>query len=413
MNWACSRCHAAALPRTSRSPGRSNSICARMSAILPRRLESPNRRRQAEPTVAPDALAGAGRRIGAAFTQSSGKGEKLTAPRLFQSLEQDSRPVQGRLECDPPPRPLDEPGGEPDRPRAFSRARGDLADPRRFLATARLRCAMDEGRIDGLWRIRGDGLRFPGKRTKLQEYILWRRVAGGLSRERQEILLAGEKDKIGQPKSVSPELIRMAGSFERIGHELKAELIGRFIETVVELASQQKHCAPYLAALGLLLNRTPFYAGPESVVPPVLVERAYEAFRRFDWNDPEFAEAQVLFLRAARAVDDRRLDLSKIPAQSNRRQVGEVQNRANQGRPPQKCRAGRARGTTQFVRRGRAARVDPRRRLNLLSQSGLARIMPRQGSAPRRRTAVRGRTALSRIATGCPFRSNLTALSGE
>jgi hypothetical protein len=61
----------------------------------------------------------------------------------------------------------------------------------------------------------------------------------------------------------------------------------------------------------LLLNRTPFYAGPESVVPPTLVERAYEAFRRFDWNDPEFAEAQVLFLRAARAVEDRRLDLPK------------------------------------------------------------------------------------------------------
>jgi hypothetical protein len=31
----------------------------------------------------------------------------------------------------------------------------------------------------------------------------------------------------------------------------------------------------------------------------------------------------------------------------------------------------------------------------------------------RRRTAVPGRTALSRIAIGCPFESNLTALSGE
>jgi hypothetical protein len=103
----------------------------------------------------------------------------------------------------------------------------------------------------------------------------------------------------------------MTGSFERISHELKTELIGRFIETVVELASRQKHCAPYLAALGLLLNRTPFYAGPESIAPPALVEGAYEAFRRFDWNDPEFAEVQVLFLRAARAVDDRRLDLRK------------------------------------------------------------------------------------------------------
>jgi hypothetical protein len=43
---------------------------------------------QAKPNVAPDALMAAGRRINAAFTQSSGKGEKLTAPRLFQGLEQ-------------------------------------------------------------------------------------------------------------------------------------------------------------------------------------------------------------------------------------------------------------------------------------------------------------------------------------
>jgi hypothetical protein len=61
----------------------------------------------------------------------------------------------------------------------------------------------------------------------------------------------------------------------------------------------------------LLLNRTPFYGGPESVPPAALVEKAYEALRRFDWSDPEFAEAQVLFLRAARAVDDRRVDLPR------------------------------------------------------------------------------------------------------
>jgi hypothetical protein len=170
---------------------------------------------------------------------------------------------------------------------------------------------MDDLRIDSLWRIRSDGLPFPGKRSKLQEYILWRRVAGGLSRERQEALLADEKDRLYQQKNVAPELIRMVGSFERISPEIKTEMIGRFIEAVVELASQHKHCAPYLAALGLLLNRTPFYGGPESVATPALVERAYEAFRRFDWNDPEFAEVQVLFLRAARAIGDRRLDLSK------------------------------------------------------------------------------------------------------
>jgi hypothetical protein len=166
---------------------------------------------------------------------------------------------------------------------------------------------MDDIRIDQLWRICGAGLRFPGKRTKLQEYVLWRRVAGGLSQERQEALLAAEK--IFERKNVPAELIRMVGAFERIGQDLKRELVERFIETVVELASEKKHCAPYLAALGFLLTRTPFYAGLETIAPPTLVEKAYEAFRPFDWKDAEFTEVQTLFLRAARAVDDRRLDL--------------------------------------------------------------------------------------------------------
>ena len=54
--------------------------------------------------------------------------------------------------------------------------------------------AHDGLRMDELWRLRDAGLCFPGKRSKVQEYILWRRVAGGLTAERQEELLAGELD---------------------------------------------------------------------------------------------------------------------------------------------------------------------------------------------------------------------------
>ena len=78
----------------------------------------------------------------------------------------------------------------------------------------------------------------------------------------------------------------------------------------VDLMSERKHCAPYLTALGFLsivLHFTP--TGMRRAA--ALVEQAYEALRAFDWKDPEFSEAQILFLRAARAVDDRRLDLPK------------------------------------------------------------------------------------------------------
>ena len=82
-----------------------------------------------------------------------------------------------------------------------------------------------------------------------------------------------------------------------------------FCDIAVTLARDKRHCARYLAELGLLLNRTPLYAGPETVVSPDLVEYAYQAFQPFDWTTPELLDLQILFLRAARVVDDRSLDL--------------------------------------------------------------------------------------------------------
>jgi hypothetical protein len=52
----------------------------------------------------------------------------------------------------------------------------------------------DDLRMDALWRLHDAGPCFPGRRIRCQEYILWRRVAGGLTRERQN--LAGEFDRL-------------------------------------------------------------------------------------------------------------------------------------------------------------------------------------------------------------------------
>ena len=180
-----------------------------------------------------------------------------------------------------------------------------------FLLRPGFGAAADNFRIDSLWRLRDHGLYFPGKRSKGQEYILWRRVAGGLTRQRQEQILAPELDKIRTHKNLPPELIRLAGSLERIPNETKTELANLFIDIASELAREKKHCAPYLAALGLILSRAPLYAGPETVVSPDLVGQAYETFRIFDWAAPELAEMQALFLRAARVVGNRSFDLPK------------------------------------------------------------------------------------------------------
>jgi hypothetical protein len=164
--------------------------------------------------------------------------------------------------------------------------------------------------MDELWRLRDAGLCFPGKRSKVQEYILWRRVAGGLAAERQERLLMGELAAIRAGKA-PPELVRLAGSLERLPLETKAELIETFVAQALRLMDARQHCAPHLAALGLLLNRAPLYAGPETVIEADFVARAYAAFQNIIWTEPELIECCNLFLRAARVVNDRNLDVPK------------------------------------------------------------------------------------------------------
>ena len=265
---------------------------------------------QIEPNAAADGLETARKQIGVAFAQlgSKSKKGKVTAGTILKSLE----------------RILGSPKSGWNGPllRALWPALEERLDTRRlsvdheeawliiagFLLRPGFGVVRDDLRIDALWRLHDAGPCFPGRRIKSQEYILWRRVAGGLTRERQNKLLTGEVDRICGGKAPD-ELVRLTGSLELISHDTKADLVRRFLDIAVTLARAKQHCAPYLAALGLLLNRTPLYAGPETVVSPDLVERAYSAFQDFDWTNPELLDLQNLFLRAARVVDDRRLDV--------------------------------------------------------------------------------------------------------
>jgi molecular chaperone DnaK (HSP70) len=261
--------------------------------------------------VSTAALEAARKRIQYLFAESPKPKDVLTAARVLRNLEQILgmpksewnaglvRSLWPTLEsC------IDRRKQSPDHEEAWLILAGFLLRPG-FGATA------DNFRIDSLWRLRDNGLYFPGKRNKCQEFILWRRVAGGLTQERQEQILVPELDKVRIRKKPVSELILLVGSLERVPNETKAELANLFIDITSNLAREKRHCAPYLGALSHILSRAPLYAGPETVVSPDLVERAYGTFRRFDWAAPELAQMQTLFLRAARVVGDRSLDLPK------------------------------------------------------------------------------------------------------
>jgi hypothetical protein len=260
------------------------------------------------PNAEPAALEAAQGRLSAVFSRPAG-GARTAAGPVLQSLE----------------RSLGHPRAAWNAPllRALWRPLADRFDGRRlsveheeawlgiagFLLRPGFGVAGDELRIDSLWRVHAAGPAHPGKRIRTQEYLLWRRVAGGLSADRQEALIAAELDRLRAGKAPD-ELVRLVGTLELLPVETKAALAEAFITVAAGLLAEKRQCAPYFNALGRMLSRAPLRAGPEAVLPAGLVERAWEAFRDYDWTEAALAEIQPMFLRAARVVGDRSLDVS-------------------------------------------------------------------------------------------------------
>ncbi|MDF1816688.1 MAG: Hsp70 family protein [Verrucomicrobiales bacterium] len=169
----------------------------------------------------------------------------------------------------------------------------------------------DEERIDQLWHPEETGYEFPGKRIDPARYVLWRRVAGGLDRQRQEKLAAECLQKLQTAAKPSAEAVRLIGALERLGPAQKSEFCRLLLDKGKDLAESGGYSDPYWVSLMLLLNRAPVYAGPETVLPTDEVETAFAALRKLDWKREDLSSIPPLFLRAARQIDDPALDLPK------------------------------------------------------------------------------------------------------
>ena len=194
-----------------------------------------------EPNASADALETARRQIGIVFTQpaNNSKKNKITAATILKGLERIL--ASARSEWNGPllraPWPALEERRD-DRRRSADHEEAWLIIAR-FLLRPGFGVVRDDLRIDALWRVHDSGPCFPGRRIKSQEYILLRRVAGGLTRERQTWLMAGEMDRIRSGRAPD-ELVRLARSLELIHHDTKAELVRCFCDIAVTLARAKR-----------------------------------------------------------------------------------------------------------------------------------------------------------------------------
>jgi molecular chaperone DnaK (HSP70) len=182
---------------------------------------------------------------------------------------------------------------------------------------------LDEWRCEQSARLFAEGVQFHQEKIVWNEFwVLWRRIAGGLTEARHEEiwdflkphlalrLPAHAPKNLVRPKGVQPEgveeMVRLAAALEHLSAASKAEL-GAWI--AARLRAKANASGPWTWALGRLGARTPLYGSIHKTLPR---ETATEWVRLL--LEPKMVELEgALFALAqlARLTGDRARDLEE------------------------------------------------------------------------------------------------------
>lgn len=189
-----------------------------------------------------------------------------------------------------------------------------------FLLRPGFGAELDRWRVEQLWRMRSEGLLFPKEaQNRVEWWNLWKRVAGGLSRQQQQQLFhevsaallrrkpkgsAKSKQRFG-PQEIR-ELWQLMGNCERLSAEIKAELG----DVLLALIGKGEATDAELWSLGRLGARAPFYGPLNCVAGRDAAARWLQALLDLPhWQRPHatlFAVVQI-----GRCVGDRERDLDE------------------------------------------------------------------------------------------------------
>ncbi|MBF0317229.1 MAG: hsp70 family protein [Nitrospirae bacterium] len=175
---------------------------------------------------------------------------------------------------------------------------------------------VDEHRIRELWKIYAEGIRFVRDgQCRLEWWILWRRVAGGLSGLHQDMLFKKIAPSILQSRKKKEaarlqgaelvELWMLAASLEHLSEQVKAELGNQLIKLITKDRGNARYCW----SLSRVGARQPFHGPVNMVVPKEVVHSWVRHVMVLDWPKPhEFANLLTQLIRKTgdrvRDVDD-------------------------------------------------------------------------------------------------------------
>lgn len=168
----------------------------------------------------------------------------------------------------------------------------------------------DPERIRELWSLFDHGWNkafADDRRLENQWWLLWRRVAGGLSPQQQSRILDKLLPQLRKDSSSSPEMIRLAAVLERASMDRKLQTGRVFAQ---QISSGQKDLLDArIWSLARISSRYPLAAGPEAVVPPEAVEEWADLLKALPWPAKAYQRLGLFYQLAGRLRGERALDI--------------------------------------------------------------------------------------------------------
>ena len=166
---------------------------------------------------------------------------------------------------------------------------------------------LDKHFVAELWRAFELGLAHPKENHVFNQWwIMWRRVAGGLTAAQQELLFDKAFASYKQ-RGDEPELLRALCSLERVSHRHKSQ-IGESL--LAKICGRKKggveHC---IWSLGRIGSRIPLYGSAHQVVPPETAAAWFTKLAALDWREKEFRPIVGACVQLCRRTGDRTRDL--------------------------------------------------------------------------------------------------------
>ncbi|EKO3838014.1 hsp70 family protein [Vibrio harveyi] len=175
----------------------------------------------------------------------------------------------------------------------------------------------DSWRIEQVWGLYQQNIQFKNHQGWTDWWVFWRRIAGGLSQEQQETILADIAKYLHPGAMKNPQsakaaqdmgyesMVRLSASLEHLEVEDKVLLATWFLS---KATNHNQFEQAHWWAMGRLASRTPLYGSQHNVIPREQAEQWLPKLLEQNWQkEPMIAFAAVMICRK---TGDRLFDIS-------------------------------------------------------------------------------------------------------